>query len=175
MDLDRVCLTLIREAPDAIVYADAEGVIRLWNRGAERVFGSAEAEAVGSRLDIIIPESLRARHWQGYKATMRTGNTRYGAGEIPRRAGNAKGREAHLDRVHDPPVPRRGRWDDRDCGDPFNDHLYAVNNRYSRLLAACNVSALNSSAFHSSSLISGSSTWSTPSRPTTLGKERVTP
>jgi PAS domain S-box-containing protein len=62
MDLERICLTLTREAPDAIVYADAEGVIRLWNRGAVRIFGFEEAEAVGSSLDIIIPESLRARH-----------------------------------------------------------------------------------------------------------------
>jgi PAS domain S-box-containing protein len=82
MDIDRICLTLTREAPDAIVYADAEGVIRFWNRGAERIFGFAEPEAIGSSLDIIIPESLRARHWQGYRTTMRTGNTRYGAGEI---------------------------------------------------------------------------------------------
>jgi PAS domain S-box-containing protein len=82
MDIDRICLTLTRDAPDAIVYADAEGVIRFWNRGAERIFGFAAAEAVGSSLDIIVPESLRARHWQGYGATMRTGNTRYGAGEI---------------------------------------------------------------------------------------------
>jgi PAS domain S-box-containing protein len=60
----------------------AEGFIRLWNRGAVRIFGFEEAEAVGSSLDIIIPESLRARHWQGYGSTMRTGATRYGAGEI---------------------------------------------------------------------------------------------
>jgi PAS domain S-box-containing protein len=82
MDIERICLTLTREAPDAIVYADAEGVIRFWNRGAERIFGFAEAEAVGGSLDIMIPESLRARHWQGYDVTMRTGSTRYGAGEI---------------------------------------------------------------------------------------------
>lgn len=82
MDVDRFSLTLVREAPDAIVYADAEGVIRFWNRGAERIFGYAEAEALGKSLDIIIPESLRARHWNGYRATMSSGSTRYGAGEI---------------------------------------------------------------------------------------------
>jgi PAS domain S-box-containing protein len=82
IDIDRICLTLAREAPDAFVFADAEGAIRFWNRGAERIFGFAAAEALGQPLDIIIPESLRARHWTGYAATMQSGNTRYGAGEI---------------------------------------------------------------------------------------------
>jgi PAS domain S-box-containing protein len=67
---------------DAIVYADAEGVIRVWNRGATRVFGFAEAEAIGRSLDIIIPENLRERHWQGYRDTMQTGQSRYGDGQI---------------------------------------------------------------------------------------------
>src|SRR6516164_1093481 len=73
---------LISGMSDAIVYADAEGVIRVWNRGATRIFGFAEAEALGRSLDIIIPENLRERHWQGYRATMRTGKTRYGDGQI---------------------------------------------------------------------------------------------
>ena len=82
IDTERFALTLAREAPDAIVYADSQGVIRFWNHGAERVFGFAEGEAHGRSLDIIIPERLRARHWAGYTATMRSGLTRYGAGEI---------------------------------------------------------------------------------------------
>ena len=67
---------------DAIVYADADGMIRLWNRGATRIFGFAESEALGGSLDIIIPEGLRQRHWLGYRATMRTGQSRYGDGQI---------------------------------------------------------------------------------------------
>jgi len=82
IDIDRFCLTLIREAPNAIIFADTEGVIRFWNRGAERIFGFAEAEALGQSLDIIIPDNLRARHWEGFSATMRSGSTRYGSGEI---------------------------------------------------------------------------------------------
>jgi PAS domain S-box-containing protein len=81
-DLDRFCRTLAREAADAIVYADAKGVIGFWNEGAERIFGFSEAEALGKTLDIIIPENLRPRHWAGYAATMRTGKTRYGAGDL---------------------------------------------------------------------------------------------
>src|SRR5262249_36232191 len=80
-DIAHFCLTLVRETPDAVIFADAEGVIRFWNRGAERIFGFAEAEAVGESLDIIIPGNLRARHWAGFTATMHSGRTRYGAGD----------------------------------------------------------------------------------------------
>jgi PAS domain S-box-containing protein len=54
---------LVSGMPDAIVYADAEGVIRVWNRGAVRIFGFAG----GCSLDIIIPERLRERHWHRYQ------------------------------------------------------------------------------------------------------------
>jgi PAS domain S-box-containing protein len=72
---------LVSGMSDAIVYADAEGVIRKWNSGAIRIFGFSESEAVGQSLDIIIPERLRERHWEGYRATMRSGQSRYGAGQ----------------------------------------------------------------------------------------------
>jgi PAS domain S-box-containing protein len=74
--------TIIREAPDAIVYADAAGVIRFWNGGAARIFGFTASEALGQSLDIIIPETLRARHWEGYAHVMKTGLSRFGSGEI---------------------------------------------------------------------------------------------
>jgi PAS domain S-box-containing protein len=82
IDLDRFYQTLAREAPDAIIYADSEGLIRFWKRGAERIFGFGEAEALGRSLDIVIPENLRKRHWDGYAETMRSGKTRYGVGDI---------------------------------------------------------------------------------------------
>ena len=82
LDISRFSLTLVREAPDAIIFADSQGIIRFWNHAAERIIGFAEAEALGRSLDLIIPERLRARHWAGYTATMRSGTTRYGAGEI---------------------------------------------------------------------------------------------
>jgi PAS domain S-box-containing protein len=81
-NVDRFYRTLAREAPDAIVYADSEGRITFWNKGAERIFGFSEADAVGKSLDIIIPENLRKRHWDGFAETVRTGKTRYGAGDV---------------------------------------------------------------------------------------------
>ncbi len=73
---------LLTGMADAIVYADAEGVIRLWNRGAVRIFGFTESEVLGQSLDIIIPQSLRERHWLGYRGTMQTGRSRYGDGQL---------------------------------------------------------------------------------------------
>jgi PAS domain S-box-containing protein len=69
---------LIQAAGDAIIVADGEGRIVLWNPAAERLFGFTAAEAVGSSLDLIIPERFRARHWTGYQTVMQTGQTRYG-------------------------------------------------------------------------------------------------
>jgi PAS domain S-box-containing protein len=68
--------------PDAVIAADREGVIGFWNAGAERIFGYSRDEAVGQSLDLIIPERLRARHWQGWRRVMASGQSRYGAGEL---------------------------------------------------------------------------------------------
>lgn len=69
---------LINAVGDAIVVCDASGAIILWNPGAERIFGFTEREAIGQSLDLIIPERLRKRHWDGYHKSMETGQTRYG-------------------------------------------------------------------------------------------------
>jgi PAS domain S-box-containing protein len=84
MEIDpaRFADRLVSGIADAIVYADADGVIRLWNPGASRIFGFAEGEALGRSLDIIIPAGLRERHWQGFGTTIRTGRSRYGDGQV---------------------------------------------------------------------------------------------
>ena len=69
---------LVSAVGDAIVVCDATGAITLWNRAAERIFGFTEAEALGQSLDLMIPERMRGRHWEGYYKTMETGITRYG-------------------------------------------------------------------------------------------------
>jgi PAS domain S-box-containing protein len=81
-DPDRFAATLLASMPDAVVFSDADGLIRYWNQGAETIFGFAASEAIGQSLDIIIPEKLRERHWDGYRKTMSTGETRYGAGDL---------------------------------------------------------------------------------------------
>lgn len=61
---------------------DRHGTVRYWNRGSERVFGFPNAEIVGSSMDLIIPERLRARHWAGWETAMRTGATTYDDGQL---------------------------------------------------------------------------------------------
>jgi PAS domain S-box-containing protein len=68
--VDRLGHAFLEAAPDAIVVADGEGLIRFWNPGAARIFGFAPAEAVGQSLDIIIPEPQRAQHWAGFRHVM---------------------------------------------------------------------------------------------------------
>lgn len=73
---------VVEHTPDAVVVADHEGLVRLWNGGAEVMFGYTADEAIGQNLELIIPERLRQRHNDGYAKTMQTGETRYGGGEL---------------------------------------------------------------------------------------------
>jgi PAS domain S-box-containing protein len=69
-------------SPDAILICDPVGTVRHWNAAAERVFGFPRTDVIGVSMNLIIPERLRARHWAGWEATMRTGFSRYGDGQL---------------------------------------------------------------------------------------------
>jgi PAS domain S-box-containing protein len=69
---------IVEEMPEAVIFADQQGVVRLWNRAAETMFGYSADEALGQSLDLIVPERFRARHWEGYRHVMATGVTSYG-------------------------------------------------------------------------------------------------
>jgi PAS domain S-box-containing protein len=83
MDLSRLAADAILAAnADAVVATDRDGIIQVWNPGAERIFGHRADEALGQSLDLIIPERLRARHWEGFHRVMATGESQYGAGDL---------------------------------------------------------------------------------------------
>lgn len=79
---ERAYRQIIEGSPDAIILGDAKGIIQLWNSGASALFGFTAAEAIGQSMDIIIPERLRGRHWDGYHKVMATGVSRYGSGDL---------------------------------------------------------------------------------------------
>jgi len=62
---------------DAIIFAGRDGIIRLWNRGAELIFGYTPPEAIGQSLDLIIPERLRRAHWDAFDRSIETWQTRH--------------------------------------------------------------------------------------------------
>ncbi len=81
-DMAELAKAILSTAADAIIATDRQGLITFWNPGATRIFGFTDAEALGQSLDIIIPENLRKRHWDGYHRTMATGTSRYGEADL---------------------------------------------------------------------------------------------
>ena len=67
---------IIAQTTDALIYSDREGKIVRWNAAATTLFGFSATEALGSSLDLIIPERLRAAHWTGFDRAMASGATR---------------------------------------------------------------------------------------------------
>lgn len=77
LDAAALAAQLLAKSKDGIVIADPAGTIIYWNSGAFEMFGYPPDEALGASLDLIVPERLRDRHWEGYANTMRTGQTSY--------------------------------------------------------------------------------------------------
>jgi len=47
---------IVEASPLAIIALDADGLVKMWNRGAERIFGWSENEVVGRALPTVPPE-----------------------------------------------------------------------------------------------------------------------
>ena len=77
-DTEMIYQQIIENSQDAILFANRDGIIDLWNSGAEAIFGYTKEEVQGKSLDLIVPEKLRQRHWDGYQKVMKTGKSRYG-------------------------------------------------------------------------------------------------
>jgi PAS domain S-box-containing protein len=79
MNIDINLHQLVECVGDALIVADAHEKIVLWNPAATRIFGYSEQEALGQKLDLIVPERQRHYHNEGYAKSMETGTTRYGS------------------------------------------------------------------------------------------------
>ncbi|MFN3261332.1 MAG: ATP-binding protein [Pikeienuella sp.] len=80
---------------DAVIVADARGVVTDWNRAAERIFGHSPEAALGRDMQtLIVPHRHRAAHSAGMKRFLTTGERRViGAGRIEMTALRAGGEE----------------------------------------------------------------------------------
>jgi PAS domain S-box-containing protein len=92
-----LCQRIVAQMPEAVILADRTGRIRLWNRGAEALFGHSLVEAMGQSLDIIIPEDLRQRHWDGYHRAVSSGRTRLGDRALPTKAVRKDGTTVYVE------------------------------------------------------------------------------
>jgi|GEM_PF-1491779 len=88
---------ILEQLADAVIYSDRDGIIRRWNRAAAETFGYAPDEAIGTRLDLIIPERLRAAHWRGFEAAMASGVTRLKGRPTLTRGEHKQGRKLYVE------------------------------------------------------------------------------
>ncbi|MGH3358115.1 MAG: PAS domain-containing protein [Nocardioidaceae bacterium] len=77
----------------AVVVADTGGTITRWSDGATRLFGWSESEAVGTSLDLLVPERLREAHWAGFRRAMRDPKINDLAADLPVRCSDGEVRE----------------------------------------------------------------------------------
>lgn len=88
---------IVEQTAEAIVYANRDGVIERWNAAAAAMFGFSAGEAIGRRLDLIIPEHLRAAHWRGFDAAMKTGTLRLAGHPTLTRGLHKTGRKLYIE------------------------------------------------------------------------------
>lgn len=88
---------LVQQSPDATIFSDKQGDIRVWNVAAERMFGFSAEQALGQNLDLIIPERLRRMHWRGFDAAIAAGVTKHSGKPMPTKALRADGSEFYTE------------------------------------------------------------------------------
>lgn len=93
----KIDAAILALSPQAMIYADREGLIRRWNDAAEALFGHSAEHVMGQSLDIIIPEHLREAHWRGFNRAMDSGEPRLGTGFIRTKALHAEGNSIYVE------------------------------------------------------------------------------
>lgn len=78
LTLESTAFHILRSMPEAVIFSDLEGIVRVWNGGAEKIFGWSAAEAIGQSLDMIIPERMRKAHWDGFNQAVARGGVKAG-------------------------------------------------------------------------------------------------
>jgi PAS domain S-box-containing protein len=88
---------ILESMPEALIFSDPEGTIKLWNAGAEFLFGYAADDALGRSLNLIIPDHLRKAHWDGFQQAITRGNTVHGRRSAITRALHKSGQQLYVD------------------------------------------------------------------------------
>jgi PAS domain S-box-containing protein len=88
---------LVEQLPASVILANREGLITVWNRASEALFGFSAQEVLGKSLDVIIPEHLRKAHWDGFNRSLASGQTKYSGRVMTTRAVHRDGRKLYVD------------------------------------------------------------------------------
>ena len=96
---DQVSLdaSILEDVADALIYIDRTGVILRWNRASTILFGYSAQEAVGRSVELIIPDHLRAAHWNGFNAAITSGCMRLAGRPTLTRATHKSGRRLYIE------------------------------------------------------------------------------
>ena len=98
---------VLEHAPDPMIVVDRSGKIVLANEQSEKVFGYARAELVGQSVDMLVPESLRARHVGHREGFMQDAHARPMGAQLKLIGIHRDGREIPVEISLAPLGPRR--------------------------------------------------------------------
>ncbi|MCY0874962.1 MAG: PAS domain S-box protein [Firmicutes bacterium] len=71
-----VLVSVIDALADAVIIADDEGTIRLWNQAAQKLLGYTAQEQIGQKLSLLIPDRYKNAHDAGFQRFVKTGESR---------------------------------------------------------------------------------------------------
>lgn len=76
-----------------MITVDTDGVVAGWDGDAEGPYRHPKPDAIGRRVDFIVPEALRAAHWAGFQLAMRHPAIKDMAADLPMLCADGKVRE----------------------------------------------------------------------------------
>lgn len=88
---------ILEQMQDAVVVADTQGTIRMWNRGSEVLFGFSAAEAIGSGLNLLVPPRFRQAHDDGFRQAIAAGHLRTEGRVMTTRSNHKNGCRLYVD------------------------------------------------------------------------------
>lgn len=94
---EQLASMILEQMHDAVIFVDRTGVIRLWNRGAEAIFGFTARDALGGSLDLIVPERFRSAHAAGFRQAVASGRLKATGRVLTTRANAKSGRRLYID------------------------------------------------------------------------------
>ncbi|TAJ44129.1 response regulator [Methanofollis fontis] len=60
----KLLASIVESTDDAVLVMNGDGIIRSWNRAAERIYGYAAAEIIGKQVSVLLPSGQNDEHNQ---------------------------------------------------------------------------------------------------------------